>query len=106
MATLSSLRAVTDLYLSYYGRPADPRGLNFWATKLDEANGSLNGILNAFANSDESRALFGNKGAVEQIRFIYQSLFNRQLPDGDEGLVFYTGRLAQGASLKTWRSTF
>nr|MDH4395192.1 DUF4214 domain-containing protein [Limnobacter sp.] len=68
MATTQSINSVQRLYLAYYGRPADPVGLNFWADKLDAARGSLSGILDAFATSAESQTLFGNRAPADQIK--------------------------------------
>lgn len=100
MATAQSINSVQRLYLAYYGRPADPAGLNFWATRLDAANGSLSGMIDAFATSAESQALFGSKSAGDQIKFIFQSAFGRSISDSDEGFVFYSSKLAQGAKLQ------
>ena len=48
MATQASLNTIQSLYVAYYGRPADPAGLEFWANLLDQAEGDLSGIINAF----------------------------------------------------------
>jgi len=50
MATSASLNIIQSLYVAYYGRPADPQGLEFWATLLDKSEGDLNGIINAFCS--------------------------------------------------------
>ena len=33
---------VQKAYVSYYGRPADPAGLAYWAARMDAEGGSLN----------------------------------------------------------------
>ncbi len=35
---------VLDAYLAYYGRPADPAGLAFWADQLETEGGNLDSI--------------------------------------------------------------
>ncbi len=35
MATAQSIQRVQELYIAYYGRPADPEGLEYWADRLD-----------------------------------------------------------------------
>ena len=53
-----AINLVQKAYIAYYGRPADPAGLAFWASDL-EANGlRLERIINAFGNSAESQALY------------------------------------------------
>ncbi|TEA69485.1 sugar ABC transporter ATP-binding protein, partial [Allopusillimonas ginsengisoli] len=50
MATSAYHDEVQKIYIAYYGRPADPVGLNFWAGKLDAAAGDLSEIIDAFGN--------------------------------------------------------
>ena len=58
MATQESLDLAQTLYVAYYGRPADRAGLNYWADEID-ANG-VDAMVNAFGNSAEFEARFGN----------------------------------------------
>ena len=44
---------VQRAYIAYYGRPADPGGLNYWAARMDAAGGSIDAIIDAFGNSNE-----------------------------------------------------
>ena len=60
MASPTSLTTVQKLYIAYYGRAADAGGQVYWADKLDAANGSLVGIIDAFANAPEAQALYGS----------------------------------------------
>lgn len=89
------------LYVSYYGRPADPKGLAFWAGYLAD-NGAPSDAgaffhayntsehvrlaVDNFGKSDESTALYGtDPGAI--VDAIYQNLFNRAPDSG--GRAFY-----------------
>lgn len=93
MASVASYYTqVQQLYVAYFGRPADPVGLNHYATVLANG-GSIKDIMSAFGNSTESRELFGSD-VIGGITSIYQSLFNRA-PDFD-GLIFYATKVNQG----------
>src|SRR5690606_15854261 len=85
---------VQKIYIAYYGRPADPVGLNFWANKVDEAGGDLTEIIDAFGNSAESTGLYDGSSNSAKITQIYEQLFNRA-PEA-EGLNFYVDLLANG----------
>ena len=77
-------------YLAYYGRPADPAGQLFWAKQIDLAGGDNTAVINAFANSQESLALFGpitSANISQVVTLFYLRDFNR-LPD-PAGLAFY-----------------
>ncbi|PVY77085.1 hypothetical protein C7414_10825 [Cupriavidus alkaliphilus] len=92
MAASAYYDQVQKVYVAYYGRPADPTGLEFWATKLDGVGGNLNAIIDAFGNSAESTALYGGQTHGEKINAIYQQMFGRDAEPA--GLAFYTGLLA------------
>ncbi len=86
---------VMQAYVAYYGRPADPGGLAFWAGELENSGGSLNAIINDFGNSSEYQQRFGNLSSTELVNNIFQQLFGR---DADPaGLDFYVGALDSGA---------
>lgn len=88
---------VQALYLAYYQRPADSAGLAFWVDYLDEQNGSLEKIVDAFANSDESQVLYGEINDTNVNQFLidlYGSLFNRAIDS--EGLAFYRNAFITG----------
>ncbi len=68
---------INSFYLAYYGRPADPAGLTFWSTQLDNANGNFGAIADAFATSNEAQERFGARDAAARITDIYEQLFER-----------------------------
>ncbi|OMH39718.1 Calx-beta domain-containing protein [Motiliproteus sp. MSK22-1] len=94
MSIASYYQIVQKTYVAYYGRAADPAGLEYWATRLDDAGGDLSQIIDAFGNSVEAEALFGSASNEEKVTAIYQQLFNRAPDSG--GLHFYTTKLASG----------
>lgn len=85
---------VQEIYIAYYGRPADPAGLQYWAGQLAANRGNLASIINAFGNSAESTALYAGATPAARVTAIYQQLFNRA-PDA-AGLAFYTAELTAG----------
>ncbi|MEM2592688.1 MAG: DUF4214 domain-containing protein, partial [Thermofilaceae archaeon] len=88
---------IQKIYIAYYQRPADPRGLVYWATRLDAAGGDLRAIIEAFANSEESRSLYGTitkDNIADVVKSIYRALFNRD-PE-DAGLNYYVNGFKDG----------
>jgi hypothetical protein len=92
------LNAVHKVYIAYYQRPADPGGLHWWnEEKLVPANGNLNEIIDAYANSEEANRLYGpiNETTIGGvIDKIYNGLFNRA-PD-EAGKNWYISEYIKG----------
>ncbi len=89
-----------EAYIAYYGRPADPGGLDYWCNRLEDAGGNLNEIIEAFGTSEEFNRRYGGLTNEELVRSIYRQMFNRD-PD-PTGLAFYTNKLDTGEySLQT-----
>lgn len=100
---------VQQLYISYFGRPADTAGLASFQNQLlalgapsdiaqfsqaYHTNPAVKALVDSFGVSAESAALFSG-GNIAFIASIYQNLFNRA-PD-DEGLAFWAGALDNGS---------
>lgn len=114
MAAADYTSVVEQLYVSYFGRPADTYGLaNFSAqlaamnapttlaginTAAQSGNAPLAALVNSFNTSPESVALYGTgTGDIEISKFvtaIYTNVLNRQ-PDLD-GLKFWKGEIMNG----------
>ena len=82
---------IQDLYIAFYGRPADLGGLNYWTNVLANNGDNVQSILQNFANSTEAQNLYGtitpsNVGTV--INQIYDNLFNRGVDP--TGLQYWT----------------
>jgi hypothetical protein len=41
MAAADYMDQVQKLYIAYFGRPADPTGLNYWASQVNAAGGNM-----------------------------------------------------------------
>ncbi|CAG9271009.1 conserved hypothetical protein [Paraburkholderia unamae] len=94
MAAAQYYDQVQKAYIAYYGRPADPAGLVYWANQLDQAGGDLNSIINAFGNSQESIALYGGGNLYAEVNQIYQTLFGRAADT--VGANWYVEQIATG----------
>ena len=95
MATTESLTMGQEFYVAYYGRPADPSGLTYWADRFD-ASDDLTEVLAAFGESVEFTANFGSLTDSELVNNLYLQMFNRDAES--EGLTFYTDLLTSGAA--------
>ncbi len=89
---------VQALYIAYYQRPADSGGMAYWRGQLEQQNGDLSGIVDAFATSAESQALHGdiiNTSVSGFIGDLYRAMFDRA-PEVS-GLMFYRNAFLNGA---------
>lgn len=94
MATQASLDLAQELYVAYYGRPADPAGQTFWADAFDAAGDDLTDALAAFGTSSEFTDNFGGLDNAGLINNLYTQLFGHTADA--EGLAFYEARLDSG----------
>ena len=82
-----------DVYLAYYGRPADVAGLAYWRALADE-RGDVGFTIDAFSQSTEFQRRFGQMDAVQLIANLYQQMYGRE-PD-PAGAAFFGAQLASG----------
>ncbi len=95
-----------QFYLAYFGRPADPVGLNTAAASLaaagapttlagllSSANPTVVALINGFGTSAESTALFTG-GTTARVTAIYQNVLNRNPDVG--GLLYWSGEIDSG----------
>ncbi|MBL4679593.1 MAG: FG-GAP repeat protein, partial [Pseudomonadales bacterium] len=68
---------IQELYVTYYGRPADEQGRHELSKALGQADGNVDAIISLFASSPEFIALFGDLSNIDLITALYQQLFNR-----------------------------
>ncbi|MES2187248.1 MAG: DUF4214 domain-containing protein [Pseudomonadota bacterium] len=99
MAVFDYVNQAQNLYIAYFGRPADPAGQYYWAQQIDAAKGDVSGVLAGFAASAESQALYGNLTNTQKVSAIYQNVFGHA-PDA-AGLTYWTGLLDGGKVSQT-----
>jgi hypothetical protein len=94
MAASTYFDQIQQLYIAYFGRPADTIGQAYWASQVDAANGSIAAVIAGFSASAESAALFGNKSTIDKVTAIYQNAFGRA-PE-PAGLAYWAAQLDSG----------
>jgi hypothetical protein len=85
---------VQKAYVAYYGRPGDPPGQTYWATRMDAEGGSLNAIIGAFGYSAEFNGRYGQLTNTQLVTRIYQQALGRDPDQG--GLDWYVAELVAG----------
>ncbi|MBV8665651.1 MAG: DUF4214 domain-containing protein [Burkholderiaceae bacterium] len=102
---------VEQLYVAYYGRPADPAGLAYWESVLHAANAptsiaglntvystpAIKAIVDSFGNSSESQALYGTGNSSGFINAIYQNILARSTSTDQAGANYWAGLLSNGS---------
>ena len=96
MATQASLDKVQELFIAYYGRPADLAGQTYWADELEAS--SLEEIIDRFATSDEFDEQYGDLTNQQLIAELYKQILDRDPADtpDDEGPAWYAEQLSEG----------
>lgn len=87
------IAAVQQLYVAYFGRPADPAGLDYW-TNIVKAQGGTAAVSATFAISPEYKAAFAGMTNTQIVNKIYANLFNRN-PDAT-GREYWVSLLNKG----------
>jgi len=84
---------IQELYVAYFGRPADVEGKAYWSG----SNTGISTVLGFAANmhsQSEFQDAYGSKTTATQVNQIYQNLFSR---DADAaGLEYWTGQIGNG----------
>src|ERR1700727_517123 len=101
-----SVTSIEQFYIGYFGRAADPAGLNYWLSQ-EAAGVSDVQIASSFAAQPEALALYPQLGTpillqqstAAQLNFInavYQNLFGH--PADSAGAGVWEGNLAAGVN--------
>jgi len=84
---------IQELYVAYFGRPADVEGKAYWSGSSTGISTVLGFAANMHSQS-EFQDLYGSKETATQVNEIYQNLFSR---DADAaGLEYWTGQIGNG----------
>ena len=94
MAASTYFDPIQQLYIAYFGRPADPVGLAYWAANVDAANGSVAQVIVGFSSSTESGVLYAGATTAQKVSSIYLALFNRN-PEA-AGLAYWVAQIDSG----------
>jgi hypothetical protein len=69
--------AVQELYVAYFGRPADVAGLDYWTNVVEAQGGSTTAVSASFATQPEYIAAFFGKTNAQVVDQIYANMFAR-----------------------------
>lgn len=86
------MNEIQKIYIALFGRPADPAGLQFFATATN--NGANLTAIGDLASTAEYQSRFVGQDSASIITAIYNSLYNRN-PEV-VGLNFFLGELSSG----------
>ncbi|MFZ2628747.1 MAG: DUF4214 domain-containing protein, partial [Rugosibacter sp.] len=92
-ASATSIEYVEKMFIAYFGRPAAPTGLEYYAGLVDAGNTAA--LMDDFWNSTESQNLFGGLTTEAKINAIFQQLFGRDAAVA--GLTYWTTQINSGA---------
>ncbi len=95
---MADTNRLQKFFLAFYGRPADPAGLNYWSSQMDGRLKSQDIALAAALGSTdqaEFRTLYGNTPTVAAFTSaVYQNLFGR--PAETAGIAYWQSRYDAG----------
>ena len=111
LTAASYQNVLEQLYVAYYGRPADPAGMAYWEGVLLAANApttiaglnaayttpAIKAIVDSFGNSAESQSLYGSGNSGGFINAIYQNVLDRSTATDTAGAAYWQGLLTSGA---------
>ena len=92
-ASATAREFAQKMYIAYFGRPAAPTGLEYYAQLIDE--GKTAALMDDFWNSAESQAHFGALTVEGKVNAIFQQLFGRDA--APSGLTYWTTQISKGA---------
>ena len=69
---------VQQLYVAYFGRPADPAGLEYWVNTLGSGAATLADISRSFAAAEEYRDNYSHMDSRTVVTKIYDHVFGRE----------------------------
>jgi hypothetical protein len=104
---------VQELYVAYFGRPADPGGLANFENSLAQinapttvaelaqaynTNAAIKALIDTFGTSKESQTLYGTGTNQDFVTAIFKNVLNRT--PASTGLAFWSGQIDSGGLSK------
>lgn len=84
---------IQELYIGYFGRPADQAGLNYWLSAANATNSTvtLDSIRDSFAQQTEYTTLYpSTQTRAQTVTAIYENLFGRTPAENEVGYWTFT----------------
>lgn len=85
---------IQKLYVAYFGRPADPGGLDYWIDTLGGDVVTLNEVSHAFAAAQEYRDSYSLLNSRAIVAKVYDNLFGREAEA--DGVAYWAGLMDRG----------
>ena len=98
MATTASTTTVQQLYIAYFGRPADAAGLAYYADALDVGTTTVASIASSFGTSAEAAPIVALSTSA-YVSAVYLQAFGRVYDSATDG-VFWTEAITAGTTTK------
>ena len=98
MATTASTTSVQELYIAYFGRPADAAGLAFYADALDAGTTTVSAIATSFGASTEAATTVALTTSA-YVSAVYLQAFGRAYVSATDG-TFWTDAITNGDTTK------
>ncbi|CAN7667013.1 DUF4214 domain-containing protein [Rhizobium sp. LjRoot30] len=87
------MTSLQEIYIAFFGRPADPEGLRYWEEQLGTGS-TLTAVAGRMSAQAEFQEAFAGLSNTDMVKTIFENLFGRS-PDA-EGLRFYLAELEAG----------
>ena len=87
--------AVQELYVAYFGRPADVAGLDYWTNVVADQGGSTTAVSASFATQPEYIVQYFGKTNAQVVDQIYANMFGRASSNTD-GRSYWVNLLNEG----------
>ena len=98
MATTASTNSVQELYIAYFGRPADAAGLAFYADALDAETTTVAAIATSFGSSTEAATIVA-MSTSDYVSAVYLQAFGRAYTLAGDG-TFWADAIDAGTTTK------
>ncbi len=102
---MSDRQWLTSFYIAYFDRAADPEGLSYWLNQVSQGLLDVTDVAENFALTPEAKAIYPYFNAPESatdmelttfVRAVFQNLFNRDVPEDDQGVHYWVEMLRTG----------
>ncbi|MFV1943799.1 hypothetical protein VPH49_23660 [Pseudomonas luteola] len=90
---------IQELYIGYFGRPADSEGLAYWTEQLNATTAALTleGLASSFTQQPEYTDVYEGMTRSQIVTTIYENLFNRSASSNEQ-----VGSPMTSAELNYW----
>ncbi len=105
MATAADYQdIVQEIFIAYFGRPADPLGLSFYENKLLDAAAptDLTGLIDAYGTNSDVKALVDSFGTSAESAALYSGAVGSEIDFVNAVYVNVLGRQAEQGGLNYW----